>query len=76
MNGLSEADREYHDSPEDLESSGKVIGNLVFDQRQSKQQQLTNEQTWIGECTEALEDCTAIASRLESDPWGGRCRRR
>ena len=49
----------------------KVEGDLVLSQRQSKAQQSANEQTWIAECAEALEECIAIASTLEDDPCSG-----
>ena len=45
-----------------------MIGGLVFTQRQSKAHQLTNDLTYIGEGADALEDCKAKATSMESDP--------
>ena len=44
----------------------RSLGGLVVAQRQSQAQQSANEQTWMGECAEGLEDCKAIASTLEN----------
>ena len=55
-----------------IEECGRVFGDLVFVERQSNAQQSTNEQTWIGERTDALEDLNTIASSMDSDPWPSR----
>ena len=57
-----------HITPSNLAGIGDVIGDLIFAQRRSKAQQTTNEQSWTGERTDALDDCKTIASCMESDP--------
>ena len=71
----NDAEREYHEAIKNWKGRGKVIGDLVFAQRQSKVQS-TNKQTWIGECTDALEDCKAHhrkprPSRMTANPKNG-----
>ena len=42
-----------------------LLEDSVCAQPQRNAQQNTSEQTWIGECARALEDCKAIVSTLE-----------
>ena len=59
-------------SIKDLESNGKVIGDLVFAPRQIKAQQSANEHMWISECAESLGSAKAFAPTLEDDSWSSR----
>ena len=68
LQDVNESEREYHDAIKDLEGSGKVIGDLVFAQRQRKSG--SPQKSDHGLMNDALDDSKKRLGRAWSTtPW-------